>query len=155
MRIGSMRRLENLVAIFMFLIAAILVLGTGELPVWENDAPGPRFLPLAVAIVVVILASFLLLEAKRRDPNILVEWPDRHGAVRVGLTILSVIAYIALAPWTGFVFGSALFTLFILLVVTRQKLLPSLFVTAIIAGLIQVIFISWLDIALPRGVFGG
>ncbi len=155
MRFGSMRRLEQLVAVSMYLISAVLVLGTTELPAWENAAPGPRFLPLAVAAVVVILASLLLIEARRRDPDAPAEWPDRPGIMRVGLTILGVIAYIAMAPWTGFVFGSALFTLFILLVVTRQKLLPSLLVTAIVTGLVQVIFISWLDIALPRGVFGG
>jgi hypothetical protein len=150
-----MKRLEQLTAILMYLIAAVLILGTGELPAWENAAPGPRFVPIAVAGVSVILASLLLMEARRSDPNTRAEWPDRSGVRRVGLTILGICGFLAVAPWTGFVVGSALFALFMLVVVTRQRLLPSVLVTAIITGLIQGIFISWLEIALPRGVFGG
>jgi fructose-specific phosphotransferase system IIC component len=150
-----MRRLEQLAAIFMYLVSAVLVLGTRELPAWENSAPGPRFVPIAVAVVTVILASLLLLEARRRDPHEPADWPDRSGAIRVGLTILGICGFLALAPWMGFVAGSAIFALFMLLFVTRQRLLPSLFVTAVITGLIQGIFVSWLEIALPRGVFGG
>jgi hypothetical protein len=149
-----MSRLEIVAAIIMLVLAAIMAAGTAELAAWEEVAPGPRFMPLGIAGLSALLAVLLILEARANREERPVEWPDRPGGVRVTLAIIGIVAFLLVTPWLGFVLGSAAFALFMLLVVIRRRLLPSLLTTVITAAMIQGIFISWLSIPLPKGVFG-
>jgi putative tricarboxylic transport membrane protein len=148
------KRLEQVTAVLVLALAAIAIFGTGRLAFWQGTSPGPRFMPLVVAAFCGVLAVLLFLEATRRASEEPVEWPDREGAVRVTLTAAAIIGYIALAPLLGFVVGSAVFVLILLLAVLRSRLLPSLLTAAISAGIIQGVFVTWLGTALPRGIFG-
>jgi putative tricarboxylic transport membrane protein len=49
---------------------------------------------------------------------------------------------------------AALFMAFLLVVVQRRRLLPSLVTTAITAGLIWAVFVRWLGVRLPTGLAG-
>jgi hypothetical protein len=149
-----MNRLEQISAISMLLLASIVVFGTSELTAWEDSAPGPRFMPLAVAGASALLASLLLLEVRSKNSLTPADWPDRAGAFRVILTTLAIWGFLLVAPWLGFVLGSAALVLFLLIVVTRCRLGPSLIVTVITAALIQGVFVSWLSVALPKGILG-
>ena len=50
--------------------------------------------------------------------------------------------------------SAALFMAFLLIVVQRRRLLPSLATTAITTGLIYVVFVRWLGVRLPTGLTG-
>ena len=149
-----MKRLEQIASVFVLALAAAAIFGTSRLAVWQGTSPGPRFMPLLVAVFCAVLAVLLLVEAMRRVGTEAVDWPDREGAVRVALTSAAIVGFIALVPLFGFVVGSAVFVLVLLLGVLRRPLLPSLATAAISAGIIQGVFVSWLGTALPRGVLG-
>jgi putative tricarboxylic transport membrane protein len=148
------KRLEQVTAVLVLAMAAAAVLGTTSLAFWQGTSPGPRFMPLMVAVFCGLLAALLLIEAMRRQADQPVDWPDRAGVLRVVCTAACIVGFIALAPLLGFVVGSAAFVLVLLLAVLRRALLPSLITAAITAGIIQGVFVSWLGTALPRGVFG-
>jgi hypothetical protein len=149
-----MKRLDQVTAVRVLVLAAAAVLGTTRLAFWQGTSPGPRFMPLVVAVFCAVLAGFLFLEATRRSSEQPVEWPDREGALRVVLTAAVIVGFIALTPLLGFVVGSAAFVIVLLLVVLKRPLVPSLATAAISAGIIQGVFVSWLGTALPRGVLG-
>ena len=59
-----------------------------------------------------------------------------------------------MSPLVGLVPALALFVAFLLLAVLRQRLGTSLATLAITVGLIYGIFVGWLGVPLPRGIFG-
>jgi putative tricarboxylic transport membrane protein len=149
-----MRRLDYATAAVMLLLAAAVVAGTPELDFWDDFGPGSRFMPLWVAGVTVVLAGLLVVEARQRSPHDAVDWPDRMGLRRVVMTLAGIVAFVLVAPWLGFVITTALFVVALLLIVERRALLPSLFTGLFAAALIHAIFVAWLSVALPKGIFG-
>jgi hypothetical protein len=149
-----MRRLDHATAAVMLLLAALVVVGTRELEFWDDFGPGSRFMPLWVAGVTAVLSLMLMTEAKRRAAHDPADWPDRAGLRRVALTFAGIVAFALTAPWLGFVVTTALFVVALLLMVEHRPLLPSLFTGLLVAALVHAIFVSWLNIALPRGILG-
>ena len=151
-----MRRLEIQVAIGMLVLSAIAAFGTSTLAFWsKNDfAPGPAFMPMLVAGAGAILSALLIAEAVLRPTDTPVDWPDRTGARRVLATTIALWAFIALLPWLGVLISTALLLLTMLIAIANRPLLPSLATTIVTAGLIQIVFVVWLNVQLPKGVLG-
>lgn len=149
-----MKRLELITAAIFLALSIIVVVNTSNLAYWEEVSPGNRFMPLWVAGVSALLALLLLVEASRRKSPGEVEWPDRPGWVRVVSTLAAIIGFAMIVELLGFVVGTGLFILVVLLGVLRRPVVPSALATAITVGIIYGVFIAWLSIPLPRGVFG-
>ena len=149
-----MKLVDYVTAAVMLILAVVVVIGTRELDVWDDFGPSSRFMPVWVAGAAAILALLLVLEANRRTEEPDIDWPDRSGVRRVALTFAGIVAFVAAAPLLGFVLATAIFVLGLLLGIDRRPLLPSALAALVTAALIQAIFVSWLSIALPKGVFG-
>lgn len=148
-------RATNLVAAFVLLALSIMVLsGTWALPYWADFAPGSAFAPFWVAMVGLVLAIALFVATLLDDSAEPHSFPDRHGIVRVTALTAGLWLMVLLIPLLGFVTAGILFCLFLLLGIERRPLMPSLFTTAVITGLVYGVFIAWLGIALPAGPFG-
>jgi len=148
-------RVTNLIAALTLLALSVLVLsGTWALPYWADFAPGSAFAPFWVAMVGMTLAIALFVTTlldNSSEPN---SFPDRHGIVRILALTAGLWLMVLLIPLLGFMSAGILFCLFLLLGIERRPLLPSLFTTAVIAGLVYGVFIAWLGIALPAGPLG-
>lgn len=142
-------------ALFMTALAIVILASTGDLPYWTDFSPGPAFGPRWVAIAAIALAAILTVQALRGlGPEVAVDLPTRSGALRAALTLLALIGFAALAPSLGLLVSAGLASLFLMLVVLRRALFPSLFSTAVTLALIYGVFGLWLGIPLPHGVFG-
>jgi hypothetical protein len=149
-----MKRLDFVTAAAMLLLAVTVIYETSGMLYWDEINPGPRFMPLWISVGTMILSVLLIVEAVRKDSDEPVEWPDAAGRLRVGLTMLSIFVFVALAPVLGFVAGSAAFVLVMLIGVLRRPILPSAFTALIAAGMIEGVFVQWLSVALPKGMIG-
>ena len=70
-------------------------------------------------------------------------------ALSISLNKAAVLGFVT------YILGAAvLFMLFLLLLVLRRPLAPSLLTTAITGALVYGIFSAWLGIAFPKGIFG-
>lgn len=144
-----MRLTDAVPALFMIALSAGILLGTSELPYWADTTPGSRFFPMWLAGVGILLSAVLLLELYRgREPSG-VELPTRSATYRVSMTVLGMAALALVTPFVGMVFAVALFMTFLLLVVLRQNLLPSLATALLVAVAIELIFVRWLGVSLP------
>jgi putative tricarboxylic transport membrane protein len=149
-----MRAMDIAASLAMLGLCAIVWFATWSLPVWTEFSPGPGFAPFGVATIGALLACLLLLQALRREDDVPVDWPDVAGGRNVTLVVLSLWAVVAASGLLGLVPVTALMCLFLLLVVERRPLFPSLFATAITIALVYGVFVAWLGVALPTGILG-
>ncbi|MCS0496289.1 tripartite tricarboxylate transporter TctB family protein [Ancylobacter sp. MQZ15Z-1] len=148
-------RATNLIAALVLLALSLGVLfGTRELPYWSDFAPGSAFAAFWVGAVGVVLALALFVATAMDSSHRPHEFPDRHGLIRVVALLAGLWLMILLIPHLGFLPAAILFCLFLLLGIERRPLVPSLVTTAAVAGLVYGVFIAWLGIALPTGMFG-
>jgi putative tricarboxylic transport membrane protein len=149
-----MRTLDVISALIMLVLSVAAFAATRHLPYWADFAPGSAFGPFWVSAAGVVFSLSLLVGALRRKANPPVDWPDRSGFMRVGLAAGALCVMVALAPLLGLVATSILFTLFLLVVVERRPIAPSLLTTGVTAALVYGVFVAWLGIAFPKGLLG-
>jgi hypothetical protein len=149
-----MKAADILSACVMLVLAVVVLTSTSRLPYWADFAPGSAFAPFWVAAGGILVSGILIVGALRRQSHSPVDWPDRQGLRRVLLTAGGLWAIIVLAPVLGLVATAVLFMLFLLLVVLRRHLWPSLLTTAVTTALVYGVFSAWLGIAFPTGLLG-
>jgi hypothetical protein len=147
-----MRKSDVVPALLMLALSAAIAVDTRGLSFWADTTPGPAFLPVWLAIAGVALVVLRLLEARRSSTKI--DWPNRPALVRVGLIVGGLVAVPLLSPLLGVVPTLAVFVAFLLLVILRQSLWPSLATLAITIGVVYGIFVGWLGVPLPKGLLG-
>jgi hypothetical protein len=144
-----MRPIEAVPALFILALAAGVFFGTAGLNYWDGATPGARFFPAALALAGTVVAVLLLWAQARGVERVEVEPLARDGAVRVGATFAALVALAAGVPAVGFVPMLAMFVLGVLLVVLRQRALPSVATAVIVAGFVHIVFVRWLAVPLP------
>jgi putative tricarboxylic transport membrane protein len=148
------RATNLIVALVLLALSAIVLVGTWDLPYWADFAPGSAFAAFWIAAAGVVLAGALAIATimgDRAEPR---SFPDRRSIGRVVALSAGLWLMVPLIPLLGFVLTGILFCLFVLLAIERQPLVPSLLTTAVVTGLVYGVFIAWLRIALPTGLFG-
>jgi putative tricarboxylic transport membrane protein len=148
-----MRWSDVLPALLMLALSAAMAIDTRGLSFWADTTPGPRFVPLWLAVAGVLLVVLRLVEA-RGASGAPVQWPGGAALGRVGRVLAGLVAVPLMAPLVGLVAALALFVGFLLLFVLRQPLWQSLATVLITIGLVYGIFVAWLGVALPTGVLG-
>ncbi len=148
-----MRRIDLITACVMLVLSGMVLAESRALPFWSEFAPGSAFMPVLVAAAGAGLAVLLGLQAWREAGGP-AHLPDAAGFARAVSTMAGLWGVVVLTPWLGLLPAAVLFMVFLLLVVLRRPLLPSLFATALTSMLIWGVFIGWLGVALPRGPLG-
>jgi len=147
------RPVEAVPAIFMIALSVAIMLGTADLRYWDGTTPGARFFPTWVAGAALLLGVLMLIAQRRGTDGGSLDLPNRSGALRAGLILAGMTALALAAPVIGMVPAVALLMGFLLLVVLRQPLVPSVVTTAIVAIGIEAIFVRWLGVPLPAPSF--
>jgi putative tricarboxylic transport membrane protein len=143
------RPVEAVPAVFMIALSVAIAFGTADLRHWDGTTPGARFFASWLAGAALLLGVVMLIAQRRGTDGGSLDLPDRSGALRVGLILAGMAALAVAAPVIGMVPAVALLMAFLLLVVLRQPLVPSLVTTAIVAIGIEAIFVRWLGVPLP------
>jgi putative tricarboxylic transport membrane protein len=149
-----MKAADILSACVMLALSAVVFAATRDQPYWADFAPGSAFAPLWVALAGAAVSIALIVGALRRQSNPPADWPDRQGLQRVALTAAGLWGVVIVAPVLGLIPAAVLFMLFLLLLVVRRRLVPSLITTAITGALVYGVFSAWLGIAFPKGILG-
>jgi len=148
-----MRPVEAVPSVFLITVSVLVLVGSANLIYWADITPGPRFFPVWIAGISIVLSVALLLQLRRGTDTGVTELPDRSAFVRIALTIAAMAAFAIAAPLVGMVVAVVAFMLFILIGVLRQRAHSSAIAAAIIAGAIELIFVRTLKIALPSTPF--
>lgn len=148
-----MRLADAAPGLFMIALAGAIILGTAGLSYWSGITPGPRFFPVWLSGAGIAVGLAFLVAVRRGEAGGTLDLPDAAAAVRVGLVILAMVGLPLTAPVLGMVASVGLLVAFLLLVVLRQRLVPSLVTTAIIVLGVELIFVRWLKVPLPSPGF--
>jgi len=144
-----MRLLPAIPAVFMLGLSLLIWFGTSNLTYWDGVTPGAGFFPFWLASAGALLAAILLFQQFRGHSFGDLDFPDRGGFLRVAASVAAMTVMGLITPIVGMVPAVGLFMIFMLLVVLKQKLLPSVFATVVMAGGIELIFVRWLGVSLP------
>ena len=150
-----MRRADRVGAIILLALAvAYSATAARRYTYWSASGPGSGFLPFWLGVALAILAVILLLGAVRqRDPG--PAWAPRgHGAVRFVVVILATAAFIVIMPIVGMTLATALFLTVLLKALEGRSWRTTLGVAVGMAVANWAVFVRWLGVPFPNGVFG-
>jgi len=146
---------ERVTSLAMLAICVALLIAGINLVYWDGYAPASGFAPVWVAISGIVLATLMFFDigsgAGLEEPSPL---PGRSEFKRVLLTTAGLWIFVAVAPWTGMILAALALMTFMLIVVLERPVVVSVLTALFTTLLVYVIFIVWLHVQLPRGVFG-
>jgi hypothetical protein len=126
-----------------------------KLPVGEWQDPGPGFWPLGSALIlgslsiVNFLKSFLDRSPEDREP-----WYPRQRWKTIVSIMASLMAYVFLVEWIGFVPCTFLLIAYLLRSAEPQRWAVVIGGSAAITAATYFVFDIWLKTQLPKGVLG-
>ncbi|MBS1115750.1 MAG: hypothetical protein H6Q87_134 [candidate division NC10 bacterium] len=156
MKRGLMRRPYQITSIVLLGLSAFLAREALRLRYYTPLGPGPGFFPLWLAVLLAVLAAAMFWRATFRTPEPMPDgfFADRRGYLRIGAVLGALALVIALLDSLGFCLVMLGFYTFLLLVLGRQH--PVVTVVVALAGSVGVyyVFVHWLAVSLPVGIFG-
>jgi hypothetical protein len=142
---------EWITGLAMWLIAGILIFTTNDMPFWIEQSPGPRLLPILIAVCMAILAVLYWIESYRAGRGI--QFPGLGQLKRpAGFIALSFLIYFL---WE--VLGAVPTLLVVgfleLKLMEGHSWLRSFLAASAMCLFAWVVFQMILEIPLPLGVF--
>ena len=150
-----MRRADRVAAVILLALAvAYSATAARQYTYWGAGGPGSGFLPFWLGVALAILAVILLVGAVRQpDPG--PAWAPRgHGAVRFVVVIVATAAFIVVMPIVGMTLATALFLTVLLKALEGRSWPTTLGVAVGMAAVNWAVFVWWLGVPFPTGVFG-
>lgn len=123
-------------------------------------APGPGFAPVwysAIGILLSLAVAGGALRAMRGPENSAEEDSnplDRRGLLRVGATLIGLVAMMIVVPWLGLVPTMLVFLLYLTLAVQRLSVPMGIGASVATVGFIYLVFVRFLGVPIPSGPLG-
>ena len=151
----SQRSADIITGVFLALVGAVVIVAAMDLKSTFGERLPPRTLPLTLGFTTLIAGALLSLRAYwYRGEELYVEWPDKEGWFRLLVTFVSLTAYLALIEPLGVAVASLLFSTFLIWYLDR-RFVRSICIGALVALVIQVIFVRILQLSFPAGFWAG
>jgi putative tricarboxylic transport membrane protein len=147
----SQRSADIIAGIFLALVGSVVMVAALELKSTFGERLHPRVLPLFLGSTTLLAGALLSIRARwYRGEELTVEWPDKEGRLRLGVTFVSLTAYLALVEPIGMAAASLLFSTFLIWYLDR-KFVRSLCLGIVVTIIIQVVFVGILQLSFPAG----
>ena len=135
---------ELVLALFFVALGGLWIAKGARMSLWEGFAPDSGFLPLIYGVLLVALAAAVIAQllAARDAPA--------GEAIRKPLIVLGALAAaVAALPFAGFAISVFALLFFLYAFVERLPWLPATTVSATTAGVLYLVFKTWLGVPLP------
>lgn len=152
-----MRKADQIAGVVLLAFAACVVAESLRIPSETvaagrtSFAPGAGFLPMWAGIILAVFSIALIVTAMRRpatgneDPVL----PRGPALAAVVLTLLALLAYVAVFEWLGYLLATLFLNAFLLRVVMRVGWTSTLSTAVAVSVALYVVFHVLLGIALP------
>jgi putative tricarboxylic transport membrane protein len=149
-----MGRADRISGIFWLCFAVLMIIQSYQLGLGTLHKPGAGFLFFWVNIVLVIMSLIVLIRAwagkKEEGPQ-----PPIFGGQNVSkivFVLISLFLYAILMETVGFILITLLFFLFILKIIEKKRWFYTVFVSVVVTVISYLIFETWLQSQLPKGL---
>lgn len=126
------------------------------LGLFANHIPGAGFFPFIMSIILVILSIMVLISAIKKREEIIKEAfsPEKESLKKVSFSLLALFGYVLALEYLGYLFTTFLFMIFLLRFIEPQRWINSVIVAFLTIASSYIIFVIFLNIRLPKGIFG-
>ena len=136
-----------------------LVIGAGLLDAGDTEFPGPRFVPMILGAVGLVLAALLALGVLR-TPEPVAETVGQNYRTHSDFVALSwvvggFLAFALLLPWLGWILAGALLFWCAAHGFGSRRPLFDILVALFLSSVVYLIFGTGLGLILPSGILGG
>jgi putative tricarboxylic transport membrane protein len=146
-----MKDLDRVSGFFFFFFSLWIVYESLKLPTGSFHQPEAGFLPLGLALALLVLSIFLIVQSFKEKH--VKEWLTLGGGkIGVGLAVVSMAAYVVVLNKLGFLASTTLITGFLLKGIERQKWTTTLVITVPAVVITYFVFSRWLGVPLPKGI---
>lgn len=137
---------------FLIVLGTIVLIATSQIRGGMEERLPPRTLPYIVGGTILACGALLALKAWRAaGMETPIRWPDREAMIRIAVSLLAVVVFIAVMTPLGFPLSSGLYVAFSIWYLKRSGVLTPL-VSGIVTGVLSYfIFIRLLELSLPLG----
>ncbi len=114
----------------------------------------PRTLPYVVGSIILISGIILAIKSLRfKGEDLTIHWPDRQGIVRILVTLISLIVYIALMTPLGLPLSTFLYVTLSVWYLGRYRILYAFLIGFVSGAVSWLLFIYLLELSFPVGPF--
>jgi putative tricarboxylic transport membrane protein len=152
----SARRAYQLSGLVGLLVAAVLGYQAAALPYYTRIGPGPGFFPRWLCGILALLSLGVLARATlgRDDAATRIALPDRQAALQIVGVVVALFAVAAATTTLGFRLTMLAFYLVVLGMLGRWRWIETPVLAVLGSFAIYYLFVEWLRLPLPVGIFG-
>lgn len=144
-------RSDHVAGAFFVAIGLLVAALSGDLPVGQLSMPGAGFLPLIIAVLIVLFSGSLFLRARESPAFSEIAWDDgRHALQVIVITAVSISLYVVF----GFIITMILMMIALTAVIERRNILRAGAYSVCVVLVTYVTFSHVLKAPLPPGVLG-
>jgi putative tricarboxylic transport membrane protein len=152
----NLQRAHRIAGLLLLLLAGYIVHGSLQLTYFTSLGPGPGFFPFWLAIILGGLAIVMLVrtfvgQPEATPPDFVT---DRAGYLRIGMVILALAATALAFERLGFRVTMLAMYLLLLGTLGRHRLVGIALIALAGSFGVYYLFVHWLHVPLPVGVFG-
>lgn len=136
------------------IVSAMTVFLSSKLPFGSFATPGAGFLPFSVGVLMFLLSLILFIQSFSKGEEGRKTLWAKGGSGRVLLILLSLVLYGLFLEKLGFILTTFLLMGFLLLAIGKVRK-PIVILLSLVSSLgCYGVFQVWLNVQLPRGIFG-
>lgn len=135
-------------------ISAVVVFLSSRLPFGSFANPGAGFLPLLAGGLMLLLSLLLFVQSFSKGEGTIKILLAKGGTGRVLLILLSLILYGLFLEKLGFILMTFLLMGFLLLAIGKVRKSLVIFLSLVSSLGCYGVFQLWLNVQLPKGIFG-
>jgi putative tricarboxylic transport membrane protein len=134
------------------LLGIVVLVAASQIRGGMEERLPPRTLPYIVGGTILACGALLALKARRpAGTETPIRWPGREAMIRIGVSLLAIVVFIAVMTPLGFPLSSGLYVSFSIWYLKRSGALTALFSGIVTGALSYFVFIRVLELSLPLG----
>ena len=146
-----MRKREFGATLFWGILGGLIAIKSLSYEVGSLGNPGPGFLPFWVGICIVFLSLCSIINNFRLSASASSFFEGNGASRRLGLTLVSIFAYIMIISRVGFLLSTLLLLGFLLKTIYPQTWIKTFIFSALGSLFSYFLFQHWLQVQLPKG----
>ena len=137
---------------FLVLLGIVVLIAASQIRGGMEERLPPRTLPYIVGGTILACGALLALKARRAvGEEIPIKWPGREEMIRIAVSLLAIVVFIAVMTPLGFPLSSGLYVAFSIWYLKRSGALTALISGILTGALSYFVFIRLLELSLPLG----